>query len=79
MFTPKAQLTTEQALVIAMRMYSGKMMDETASPWYKNYLTTAQDAGIFSDGMLSADVGTKVASRGWVAMLLFKAHLAAQK
>ena len=49
--------------MIAMRMYGGKMLDETTTPWYKNYLTYAQEHDIFADGVVSANVGTMPATR----------------
>ena len=79
LFTPKAQLTREQALVVAMRMYTGKMLDETTRPRYKNYRDVAAYAGIFLDGELDSIVDERVATRGRVALMLYKAHLAAVK
>lgn len=78
-FMPKAQLTREQALVVAMRMYTGRMLDETIRPWYKNYRDVAAYAGIFLDGELDSIVDERMATRGWVALMLYKAHLAAVK
>lgn len=79
MFMPKSLLNREQALVVAMRMYTGKMLDESIRPRYKNYRDVAANAGVFIDSELDSTIDTRMATRGRVAMLLYKAHLAANK
>jgi hypothetical protein len=56
---PNSSLTEAQALAIVIRSLDG-FLDETVTPWYKNYFTKAQSYGMISTETLQSINGKNV-------------------
>lgn len=45
-FSPKSTINKAQFITAIIRMFEGKKLDETTTPWWKNYFEKAQSMGI---------------------------------
>lgn len=71
-FMPNSSLTEAQALAIVIRSLDG-FLDETVTPWYKNYFTKAQSYGMISTETLQSVNGKNV-TRGKLGTWFYQAN-----
>lgn len=70
LFNPSQGITKGQLITVLIRMFDRKMLDETPTPWYKNYVQRAWEIWLLSD--TSTAGMDEVVSRLDVAKLLYK-------
>lgn len=69
-FNPKQPIIKSDFIAILVRMFEGKSLDETVTPWWKNYFIKAQELGLVTAwDALSMD---RAITRYEVALLLYR-------